>query len=76
MAPIGYSLKNICDGRFIGWKHEGKIRYRIMLRGFPLHHQGKIYIQFSQAVFLSLEIYISIPLYLLRGGARHFVALN
>ena len=36
MAPIGDRPKNICDGRFLGWTHENKIHFIIILHGYTL----------------------------------------
>ena len=36
MVPIRDRLKNIYDGVFLGWAHEGKTKFIIMTRGCPL----------------------------------------
>ena len=36
IAPIGDGLNNICAGRFLGWRHEGKTQFRIMPHGCTL----------------------------------------
>ena len=65
MSPIGDSLKNIFSRCFHGLTHEGKRSLEFFPMVVLFHHQGKNqYVVHSGRMFLSLETYLSIPLYL------------
>ena len=77
MASIGYRIKNIFYGLFLGWTHEGKTRFLILPRCCTLPPpREKQYAFQSGRVFLSLDTYLSMPFYLEMRGSNHLGYLD
>ena len=76
MASIEDRLKNICAGGFLGWTHDSKTQFRILphVCTIPTPREKTIYSSFRPCV-LSLETYLPMPLYLVRGELATLVIL-
>ena len=50
IAPMEDRLNNICDGIFLGWAHEGKIQFIILIHGCPIPRPSEKFFRYSLAI--------------------------